>query len=105
MLAHLAQERRGEPLLPEKVEHRGGPVVARRVVGRAREPVATLAIRHLPRSLPLRERSELAIPAGHDRPKFGVPRDTEEAISLAQLAVLVPAAHHEGIVESLAGKR
>ena len=93
------------PWSRKKLEDGCGAIVARGVVGRAREPIAFLPICDPLGSLPLGQRGELAEPSGHDRPKVVVGGDPQEAVALAELAVLVPAADDECVVESLVGER
>ncbi len=105
MLAHLPEECGREPALSEEIEHRDGAIMAGRIVGRAGELVASLSIGHPLPALPVGQDAELAEPPRHNRPKLGVRREPQKAVSLPQLTVLVPAAHDEGVAESLVGER
>src|SRR5439155_16439821 len=97
MLAHLPEERGREPALSEEVEHRDGAIMAGRIVGRAGELVASLSIGYPLPALPVGQDAELVEPPRHHRPKLGVRREPQKAVSLPQLTVLVPAAHDEGV--------
>src|SRR5690242_18139081 len=107
MLAHLSQEVRTQPLYVEKVEHRSRSVMARRIVGRPGEPGGARTVSDLQshRRFPMSQRLELAEPAGDHRPERAVARNPQEAVSLAQLAVLVAAADHECLRQPLSSQR
>ena len=78
VLTHPAEQLGGEPLLAEEAEDRGGPVVARRIVGGAGEPVAARAVGDPFGMLAIGECGELAEPAGDHRPEGAAGREPQE---------------------------
>ncbi len=104
MLAHGAQELGIEALLAKEIEDLGRPVVGGRVVGGAGEAGGPVAVRH-PVGWRVRQIRELGEPAGDHRAQIAARRDPQEAVALAELHVLVAAAHHPGALEPLVGQR
>src|SRR5690606_25943024 len=100
VLADFAEEFGGEAEFFEEVEDLGGAVMAGRVVGRAGEAVRARAVGDAA-SRWIGHGAEFAEPAGHDGAERTRRRDPYEPVPLAQLAVLVAAAHDVGIFEPL----
>ena len=95
--ADLPQAVRRQPLLLVESEHGGGPVVGRRIVGGAREGRGAFAIRNA--AARVLERVERREPAGEHGAHAGARRHAQERVALAELAILVAASGHEGVVE------
>ena len=83
----------------EEVEHARRAVVARRIVGRAREPRTARPVGHAAVARTRGESVELREPPRHDRSKLAAGRHAQKAIPLAELAIFVAASHDERIVE------
>ena len=98
--AHRAQKLRRQPPFAEEVEDFGRPVVARRIVRAAREPLGSGSVAHPPFVFRPVQRRELREPPRDGRAQPTVRRHPQEAVPLAELAVLVPAPHDEGAFES-----
>src|SRR5437879_13142465 len=96
MLADAPQELRRELLLFEEVEHPGSAIVTRRIIGGAGEPRRARAVGDGSRRLACGEHLELAEPARDPRPQGAARGNPQKGVTLAQLAVLVAAAHDAG---------
>src|SRR5437773_6177874 len=107
MLVQLAQQWRGEVLLFEKIEHARRAVMTRGVIRGPGESCPSTPICDVPPSrrpaCPARPAQlfKLREPSRHHRPQRAVPRDAQEAVSLAELAVLVASAGNKGLFQSL----
>ena len=99
---HCVGKRRRESPLAKEVEHLGRAIVARRIVRAAGEPLRARPVPHPALVFPHVQRRELGEPARDGGAQPAVRRYAQEAVPLAELAVLVPAPHDERAFESQA---
>ena len=86
-----------QPLLVEERHDAGGAVMARRVVGRAREALGPAPVGDARGVVLVGQRAELRVPAGDRGAEvLGVRGQAQEAVALPELQVLVAAADHPG---------
>jgi len=105
VLTHAPQELGRQLLLLEEIEHARGTIMAGRIIGRAREPSCTLAVRDRSRRLARGERVEFGEPSGDHRLQSAVTGDAQEAVAFAQLAILVAAADYERLRQPVSPER